>query len=196
MKPVRFTCISIMLYGFLLIQCTNTASRYEKSVILSDSVYYREGERLVSLTFDTLRRALTTTISEKGLVYAIQFCSEAAYPITAAYTCKDISIRRAADRYRNPRNQADSLEIAMLEIFRSQNKSPRILRKDGEVHFVKPIFVQGMCLYCHGLPEKEIQPEVYSAIKEKYPADRATGYREGDLRGLWHVVFKTKIEKE
>jgi len=46
-------------------------------------------------------------------------------------------------------------------------------------------------LNCHG-SESELMPEVNSLIAQKYPDDKATGYRTGDLRGA--VSIKKAIE--
>lgn len=178
---------------FVSMQCSQQKTERSQTELIPDSVYIREGNIIVTKTFDTLRSTLTLTMAEKGFVQAISLCNEAAYPITLVYAKEGITIRRASDRYRNPKNMADSLESAILAEFK-KDRSPRVVRMKDEVHYIKPIVVQAMCLYCHGLPDTEIKPEVLAAIREKYPDDRATGYREGDLRGLWHVVFKAKQE--
>ncbi len=183
----------IFLTIFLPVGCSKQTERKSQSEVIPDSVYLREGNLIVTRTFDTLRNALTSAIAEKGFVHAISFCNEAAYPITSVYQQEGLIIRRASDRYRSPENKADSLERIALARFVT-DKSPRIIRTDEGVHYVKPIIVQGMCLYCHGVPDKEIKPEVLAAIREKYPNDQATGYHEGELRGLWHVVFKKMPE--
>lgn len=41
--------------------------------------------------------------------------------------------------------------------------------------------LQPMCLTCHGA---DLAPDVQAAIAERYPDDRATGYRTGELRGV------------
>ncbi|HBD19390.1 MAG TPA: hypothetical protein DC063_04395 [Arenimonas sp.] len=48
------------------------------------------------------------------------------------------------------------------------------------------IRVEAACLMCHG---DNIAPEIATRLAEHYPQDRATGFREGDLRGLiWAEV--------
>ena len=37
----------------------------------------------------------------------------------------------------------------------------------------------------------DIKPDVWQALQKVYPADSAYGYREGDLRGMWHLVFES-----
>lgn len=80
----------------------------------------------------------------------------------------------------------------MVENFKS-GKPPaeKLIRttSTGEIHFFKSIILQPMCLNCHGTPGKEIQPSTLSRIQELYPVDQAVNFKDGDLRGLWHIVF-------
>ncbi len=48
-----------------------------------------------------------------------------------------------------------------------------------------------LCLQCHGTPNQDIAPETLAAIQKLYPGDKATGFKLGDLRGLWRVTFLT-----
>jgi hypothetical protein len=41
-----------------------------------------------------------------------------------------------------------------------------------------------MCLQCHG---EALAPEVTQALAARYPDDRATGFREGQLRGALSI---------
>jgi hypothetical protein len=50
-----------------------------------------------------------------------------------------------------------------------------------------PIAVKSACLGCHG-PAAGLSPKVKEALAAAYPADRATGYAEGDARGFTWVV--------
>jgi hypothetical protein len=54
-----------------------------------------------------------------------------------------------------------------------------------EFRFMKAITTQPLCLTCHG---EAISPEVAAKLSELYPDDRATGFREGDLRGAFVVT--------
>jgi hypothetical protein len=57
--------------------------------------------------------------------------------------------------------------------------------------FYSPIVItNALCLQCHGTPEIEVRPETLAAIAKLYPRDQATGFKLGDLRGLWRVEFK------
>ena len=60
-----------------------------------------------------------------------------------------------------------------------------------EIHFFKPILLQAMCLNCHGSPGEHIQAPTLARIQQLYPNDRAVNFKEGDLRGVWHIIFKS-----
>jgi hypothetical protein len=47
----------------------------------------------------------------------------------------------------------------------------------------------GPCLACHGSP-KQFDVAVADLLREKYPDDRAVGYKVGDLRGAVSVRVK------
>jgi hypothetical protein len=56
----------------------------------------------------------------------------------------------------------------------------------GGVGDAEPIYNQPLCLTCHG---ETIDPELRARIRDLYPRDRATGFRDGDLRGVFWVEF-------
>ena len=61
----------------------------------------------------------------------------------------------------------------------------------GATVFYAPIVLSNpLCLQCHGTPGREIVTATAEAIGQRYPKDRATGFRPGDIRGLWKVEFE------
>jgi hypothetical protein len=50
------------------------------------------------------------------------------------------------------------------------------------------------CLQCHGQPGTDINEATMAQIKNLYPEDHATGYKLGDVRGLWKVTFKEMVQ--
>ncbi len=189
MNSTANTFFIFALAVLLLSACTQ---KQDQSVaeIIPDSVYLNRGNALVAMTFDTLRHSLLAAVGEHGFPYAITFCNEHAESLTSTYAENDATIRRASMRYRNPLNEPDSLERIIFTQFEKEGPSTKIILTQGEVHFIKPIFMQAMCLNCHGIPNEQILPETLEKIRDSYPADQATGYAEGDLRGIWHIVFR------
>jgi len=193
---------SILHFTFLAtlaMSCNTRNDREQQSVTktpIADSVYMQRGNQIVSLTFDTLRSSLLSAISSHGIDGAISFCNENAYPITGIYA-DSVVIRRTSLRVRNLSNKPDSLELLTLnemEGLMRSSKVPtaRVVRQHsmGEIHYFKPILLQAMCLNCHGTPGVQIQNLTQKKITELYPDDQAVNFKEGDLRGIWHIIFK------
>lgn len=156
--------------------------------------YKHIGDSIISATFDTLRSALTNAMQSKGAAGAVSFCNEKAYPITATYTSSHISLKRVAEKYRNPNNAPDSLDALQWAVFVSEKESGKplepILIEDNKItHYYKPIVLQPTCIACHGNKGKDILPQVLTTIDSLYPQDLATGFAAGDLRGMWKVSF-------
>ncbi len=165
---------------------------------IADSVYMKKGNSIVSLTFDTLRSSLLSAISTHGMDGAIAFCHEKAYPLTTTFD-DSVVIRRTSLRIRNSNNNPDSLELLILKemeelVQSAKMPAEKIVRHPatGEIHFFKPILLQAMCLNCHGAPGSQIQNATLVKIKQLYPEDQAVNFKEGDLRGVWHIVFNAE----
>lgn len=193
---------SILLFTLLTLLAMNCSTKKEGQEqsetkrTLADSIYMQRGNEIVSLTFDTLRNSLISAISSHGVDGAISFCNENAYPITDIYA-DSVVIRRTSLRVRNSSNKPDSLELVTLKDMEglmqsSKMPSARVVRQQsrGEIHYFKPIILQAMCMNCHGTPGTQIQKLTQTKITELYPDDQAVNFKEGDLRGIWHIIFK------
>ena len=64
-----------------------------------------------------------------------------------------------------------------------------LLAKDQNVRYFAPILVKAQCLACHGNVGQQVADSTHSLLQSRYPADAATGYKEGELRGIWSVNF-------
>jgi hypothetical protein len=62
----------------------------------------------------------------------------------------------------------------------------KVVNIDGKrvFRYMKPIMVQDFCTTCHG---GDLSPAVEAKIADKYPEDRAVGYRPGELRGAFSM---------
>lgn len=109
---------------------------------------------------------------------------------------RGMKIRHAAEKYRNPANKATPEEAALIARFAGDKDLNEIrdeLFIDGASYsrVTRPIFVEEACLACHG--DGGARP---AFIREKYPDDRAFGYRPGDLRGIISVTVPINPEGE
>lgn len=108
-----------------------------------------------------------------------------------------LTVRRTALKVRNPDNAPDDFERRVLEDFavRIAAGTPpgslehsEIVTSDGgrRLRFMKPIVMaEKPCAVCHG---DALADDVKAKITSLYPADQATGFKPGDLRGAFSVV--------
>jgi hypothetical protein len=137
-----------------------------------------------------------STLQEQGPVAALEVCSTVAQRRTSEHAASGVGVRRVSERLRNPDNAPDEWEARELEEMarlHEQGETPSevvgIFRR-GEastLRYLRPITIAPPCLTCHGQPS-EIAPEVAEILRQRYPDDRATGYRAGDLRGAVSVA--------
>jgi methyl-accepting chemotaxis protein len=92
-----------------------------------------------------------------------------------------------SDEYRQTANKPDDFENKAIAKFKNDSKLKYVDGYVGDSYrYARPIFVKKGCLKCHGNPE-DAPPEVI----QKYGADRAFGYRIGDVRGIVSVKLPT-----
>lgn len=155
-----------------------------------------QGKKIVGMSFKALSQQLQHAISERGLEGALSFCNVHALPITDSLSrAMNVTISRTALKYRNPENAPDPYEEQLMMHFQqmiAQNKKVSdtlVVNEQGEMVYFAPILTLPACLQCHGAPEVEIKPQTMQLVRSLYPDDRAIGFREGDLRGMWKVKF-------
>ncbi len=162
-----------------------------------------EGPKIVAEAFAKLSGALTDAIAKGGPTNALAVCSEKAPQIAAEVgKAHGVVLRRATTKPRNPKNAADEVEAAALEEFAAAMakggavKPKLVPADDASTSFFAPIVLSNpLCLQCHGTSGQEIAPDTLTAIQKHYPQDKATGYKLGDLRGLWRVTFPAQSVK-
>ncbi|NOX86909.1 MAG: DUF3365 domain-containing protein, partial [Chlorobi bacterium] len=139
---------------------------------------------------------LRKAIKEGGIVNAISFCNKRAMEITDSISLAEkVYIKRLAKKYRNPVNDMSKNESNIYKGFiinqLSKKWYPAMItwNEKGEPVYYNPIIVDALCLKCHGIPEKDIKPEVAEKIAELYPDDKATNFKVGQLRGMWSITF-------
>lgn len=144
-----------------------------------------------ALSGDLLGR-LMAELRNGGPVRAATVCSEVAPEIARRHSVDGLTVRRVSLRTRNPANEPDAWERDRLAELAGSWKPGGAIEETvatvaGKLRLLRPIRVGGTCLACHGDPAA-IAPEVRDLLAQRYPEDRATGYREGDLRGAISVI--------
>jgi hypothetical protein len=134
---------------------------------------------------ETLVARLLTTIQGEGAVAAIDVCRQAAPQIAAQVAeTHGVAIGRTSHRLRNPANQPPDWARTQVE---QRVAEPVLLSgPDGQLGVLTPIRTSAVCLQCHGAADA-LAPGVTEILAQHYPADRATDFEEGDLRGWFWV---------
>ena len=154
------------------------------------------GDKIATVAFQSLSGHLKSAMTSGGVANAINYCNVQALPLTDSLSRNfDVEIKRTSSQLRNPANAPDSLETYMLELYQDilKMKKPMvgkaILARDQNVRYFAPIMVKPQCLTCHGTVGQQVTDTTYSLLQARYPADAATGYKEGQLRGIWSVNY-------
>lgn len=164
-----------------------------EAMIWGDSISAEAQKQLIS--------SLQNAIAINGIPGAVEYCNIQALPILAELSQKHgVEIRRSSNQYRNPIDKPTEEEKSILEAYEynaeSGNKSDPNIQKfeNGEVYlYTKAIVIPGgLCLSCHGEPDKEINAATLQKLAELYPKDRAKGHKIGDLRGMWSIRIPKK----
>jgi hypothetical protein len=135
-----------------------------------------------------LQQALKTGMAD-GPVAAVNICHLQAPAIAESFNAKNIYVGRSSHRLRNPANAPAPWMSALINNYLDapEQRQPVALRlESGRIGYAEPILTQAVCLTCHG---ENIAPEVKVQLAELYPADRATGFQVGELRGVFWAEF-------
>jgi hypothetical protein len=151
---------------------------------INESTWKETGAQAVLPFKQGLKRALLKGI-ESGPVQAISACRIEAPRIADSLSTGNLKMGRTSQKLRNPNNAPKPWMAPFLEAYANDpdSREPKVVLIDQDtVGYVEPIFVQPLCLTCHGT---ELAPELAAAIEQAYPSDQATGYVAGDLRGIF-----------
>lgn len=179
--------VLVIILSLYFISCNETkkeVSKHQQEMLRSTADHFM---------FE-LKSVLVHQMQTKGILAAVSVCSDTAQILTKKFgELNNVIIKRVSFKNRNTANYPDAYEQMQLKEFQSMYKQGRlddksefadIIKEDGKeyLRYMKPIFILSTCLNCHGNKE-DISPEVKNIITEKYPNDKATGYKDGDLRG-------------
>ena len=140
-----------------------------------------------------LKAGLETGI---GTEEKLMMCKEGAAEATSHENQeRPFSIGRTSLKVRNPANEPDEWEYAILQTFQERKdlgesvvnlQHSEIIETSGKRYFryMKAIPAGKVCLICHGT---NIQPELVAALSKIYPGDEARGFGIGDIRGAFTV---------
>jgi len=146
------------------------------------------GAELLAPFKSELKAALTAGM-QRGPVAAIEACSLEAPRIASALSVDGVRMGRSSHRLRNPVNAPPEWVAPILAAWAEEpsDLAPRsFVLDESRIGYVEPIRVQPLCLTCHGTT---LPPDVARVIADRYPDDAATGFEDGDFRGVFWVEF-------
>ncbi|HRV55250.1 MAG TPA: DUF3365 domain-containing protein [Mangrovimonas sp.] len=151
------------------------------------------GKNIALQTKSILGKNLLNAIKTKGTEGAVSFCSTRAIPLTDSMAVVlNARIKRVSDKNRNPSNAANEQELKYIkeiqELLRDGNETkPQMIETENTITCYYPIITNDMCLQCHGKMGSTMTQQTYTKIKSVYAEDKAIGYSENELRGIWVV---------
>lgn len=184
----RFTSTAAL--ALCLAACSQGQS--EADVPGLDEAAVAEQSRPVAEAFaSSLQAELVAALGEGGPMQAVEVCHEAAPRIAAEQSlASGARVSRISDRNRNPEGGVSEdvaphyAALAMQPLTDGQ-PSKRIWQSGAgdaaRINFLSAIPMRDQpCAACHG---SNIDPALQARISELYPADLATGFAVGELRG-------------
>lgn len=160
----------------------------------------RQGDSITAAVQAVFMNKISAQYAKGGFESAAEYCAMEAYPLTDSLAAEyKVFLKRVSLKPRNLSNAPSSVENGLLEAYEYAheqglplNTNVQFLRPGDTILYNKPIFIASeLCLNCHG-PEEKLAEGVKALLTEKYPEDKATGYKMGELRGMWSLKFLKK----
>ncbi len=154
----------------------------------------QEGRQIAKQFLGQLKPELQKAMKAGGPTHAIEVCHKKAPQITVALSKKTgWQLKRTSLKVRNPNNAPDAWEKRVLTRFEQQTahgadpkklEYAEVVAENGRkvFRYAKAIPTGKVCVVCHGA---KVAPPVMRKIHQYYPHDAATGFKPGDIRGMF-----------
>jgi len=168
----------ILLLAFILSSCSGP--EYDPAP---------KGAELLAPLKANLKTALISGMAG-GPADAIAVCKTEAPRIAGELSVDGVVMGRSSHKLRNHENVAPAWVTPIIVTYAANGGALTPTGVDlggGRYGYVEPIMTQPLCLSCHG---SSLHPDIAAKIGELYPDDQATGFSEGDFRGVFWVEFQ------
>jgi hypothetical protein len=141
-----------------------------------------------------LKAALGAAMQARGPEGALDVCHKQASAIAAEISHgSGWSVARTSLKPRNMASAPDAYERKIMEAFNTRIAkeekaddlvSAEVVEGNGAktFRFIKAIPTGEVCIACHG---DTVDPRLKQKILAIYPDDQATGFKQGDMRGVF-----------
>lgn len=139
-----------------------------------------------------LKGRLMSAMQEGGPDGAMEACAAEASSLTSAVGNPRLRVGRSTLRLRNPKNVEAPEWVKAWLAKTGERKAEGVAGLeevvDGTARVLVPLPVGGLCLACHGSTDSHSEA-MKNVLASRYPEDKATGYENGDLRGVIWAEF-------
>jgi mono/diheme cytochrome c family protein len=156
------------------------------------------GKKVAMDTKAALGKQLFAAVEREGAAGAVEFCSLRAISITDSMAqVLNTGVKRVSDQPRNKGNQANEMELTIITemkamLAKGEEVKPVLNKEGGKAVGYYPIVTNNFCLQCHGKKDGDIESVTLATLGKLYPEDKAIGYSENQLRGLFVVEMDAK----
>jgi hypothetical protein len=152
---------------------------------------------LIVAMHDSVLHELADAFRRGGPETAIGFCHlDATFMSQRIGKEQGIAAGRTSDRLRNPTNAPRPWAAPLVKANagrETKDVDGFVVDLGDRVGVLRPMAERPLCAGCHG-PVDKMKPGVTRVLADRYPEDRAVGFREGEIRG-WFWVEMPKHQK-
>lgn len=145
---------------------------------------------IIATMHDALLWELHSGLDQGGPQLAIKSCHIDSTRVSQRIGRQEgIAAGRTSDRLRNPLNAPRPWAAPLVKQYAgrpAKGIDGFAVDLGDRLGVMRPIAHRPSCASCHGRPEK-FSTAVASELHDRYPADRAVGFEEGEIRG-WYWV--------
>jgi len=205
--------IALILLAYLLSFCSTTLSEKEKEAIRLEknqreikkinaadiiSAVYARGIVITTMADSLLSTRLEFMIQEYGIIPTFKQYEKIVKQILDSISnVNNAEIKRISDKTSSM--ELEKFEKELLEAYRFNMKGNLELQDnvqtidDNLLLYSKPLIINdALCLNCHGIIGKDLTDIGEKMFQSLNTQDTITGYKRGDLIGMWSVWFRKK----
>ena len=153
-------------------------------------------DAIVAAIHDSLLWELNEGLAQGGATLAIKMCHVDATRVAQRVSREEgVAAGRTSDRLRNPHNAARPWAADLVRANagrRAAEVEGFAVDLGGRLGVLRPIAHRDRCAGCHGAPS-QLKAAVRAELAARYPDDRATGFRDGEIRGWYWVEMPKRM---
>jgi hypothetical protein len=150
---------------------------------------------MIAAMHDSVLRELADAFEKGGPERAIKSCHIDSLLMSQRIAREGAAAGRTSDRLRNPTNVPRPWAAGLVRTHAgrmAKDVDGFAVDLGDRIGVLRPISERRICGNCHG-PAEDLAPGVRRELAERYPADRATGFKEGEIRGWFWVEVPRKL---